>query len=181
MITTRSAPTLETDRLTLSGHTLADYAASAAMWADPIVVRHIGGQPASAQDVWTKLLRYVGHWQLLGFGYWVLRERASGRFAGEVGLADFKRGMVPSLDGTPEAGWVLASWAHGQGFATEAVNAALAWSDTELGAPRTACIIHAENLGSIRVAAKCGYREAVRTTYLGQPTILSYRDAKPPG
>lgn len=171
------APSFETDRLKFSGHTLADYDECAAMWADPLVVRHIGGQPASAQDVWTRLLRYVGHWQLLGFGYWVIRERASGRFVGEVGFADFKRGMVPSLDGTPESGWVLASWAHGHGFATEAVKAALAWGDKELGAPRTACIINAENIASIRVATKCGYSEAVRTTYNGHPTILSYRDA----
>jgi RimJ/RimL family protein N-acetyltransferase len=170
------APVLETERLSLRGHELGDFAECAAMWADPAVVRHVGGQPFSPQDVWTKLLRYVGHWQLLGYGYWVVRERASGRFVGEVGFADFKRALVPSLDGAPEAGWVLASWAHGRGLATEAVMGALAWGDAKFGTSRTACIIHAENLASIRVAAKCGYRESTRTTYMGQPTIVSFRD-----
>jgi len=170
------APTLETPRLSFTGHSLGDYEDCASMWADPLVVRHVGGQPVSPQEVWTKLLRYVGHWQLLGYGYWVVRERDSGRFVGEVGFADFKRALVPSLDGTPEAGWVLASWAHGRGFATEAVSAALVWGDERFARARTACIINVENLASIRVASKCGYREAVRTTYLGQPIILSYRD-----
>src|SRR6266852_5354978 len=108
---TTAVPAVDTERLTLRGHRLEDFGECAAMWADPEVTRHIGGRPFSAEEVWTKLLRYVGHWSLMGFGYWVIREKASGRFVGEVGFADFKRDIEPSLVSAPEIGWALASWA----------------------------------------------------------------------
>jgi RimJ/RimL family protein N-acetyltransferase len=163
----------------MRGHQVGDFEESLAMWSDPVVVRHIGGQVFSRQDVWGRVLRYVGHWPMMGYGYWVVRDKASGRFVGEVGFADFKRAIEPSIEGTPEAGWVLSPWAHGRGLATEAVTAILAWGDVHFGGARTVCIIDAENLASIRVAKKCGYRESVRTVYAGHPTIVSYRDVAP--
>lgn len=48
--------------------------------------------------------RYAGQWSLLGYGYWVVEDKRTGRFAGEVGFADFKRVIEPSLDGVPEIG-----------------------------------------------------------------------------
>jgi RimJ/RimL family protein N-acetyltransferase len=162
-------PTLETLRLRLRGHRASDHADAAAMWADPAVVRHIGGRPFTSQETWFKILRYVGHWELLGFGYWAVEDKASGRFVGDVGLADFKRELDPPLEGTPEMGWVLAPWAHGRGYATEAVAAALAWADTTLAARRTVCLIDPPNSASLRVAEKSGYRY-VRAARLGEVT-----------
>jgi RimJ/RimL family protein N-acetyltransferase len=169
-------PSLETERLIFAGHGLDDFADSAALWADPLVTRYIGGTPLGEEDAWTRLLRYAGHWSLLGFGYWVVREKSSGRFVGEVGFADYKRELVPSIKGMPELGWVLASWAHGRGFATEAVQAALAWGATHLSSPRTVCIIHPDNAASLRVAAKCGFVEVTRAAYKGRSTILFAHD-----
>jgi RimJ/RimL family protein N-acetyltransferase len=163
----RATPQVDTARLTLRGHALEDLDDCAAMWADPAVTKHIGGRPFSREETWRKLLGYVGHWAVMGYGYWVVRERSSGRFVGEVGFADFKRDITPSIEGTPEAGWVLAPWAHGKGLATEAVQAALAW----LRKP-TVCLIDPANIASLRVAAKCGYAEYARPDYHGQPTIL---------
>ena len=77
---TAQVPVLETERLKLRGHRLDDFIASAAMWADPNVTRHIGGKPLTEEESWTKFLRYVGHWALLGFGYWVVEEKATGSF-----------------------------------------------------------------------------------------------------
>ena len=174
-IPTTPIPPIDTERLTLRGHRLEDFSECTAMWADPEVTRHIGGRPFSAEEVWTRLLRYVGHWSLMGFGYWVIRERASGRFVGEVGFADYKRDIEPSLGGAPEIGWALASWARGKGFATEAVRAAVAWGAVHFGSARTACLISPGNLQSIRVAEKCGYKERERTTYKGQPIFIFER------
>lgn len=168
-------PNLETTRLSLRGHQVADFADCAAMWADPLVTRHIGGRPSTGEEVWARLLRYVGHWARLGFGYWVVREKASGRFVGEVGFADFHREIDPPLGNVPESGWALATWAQGQGFATEAVQAALAWGDMHFAEGRTVCMIDPDNVPSIRVAAKCGYREFQRTQYKGAPIILMQR------
>lgn len=77
-------PTIETERLTLRGHRLDDYAASSAMWGDSNVVRYISGNPSSLQQSWMGVLDYVGHWSLMGFGYWVVEETGSRRFVGEV-------------------------------------------------------------------------------------------------
>jgi RimJ/RimL family protein N-acetyltransferase len=99
---------------------------------------------------------------------------------GEVGLADFRRDVTPPLGDAPEAGWVLAPWAHGRGFATEAVGAVLAWSDAALAAAggpgrRTVCLIAPENAASVRVAEKCGYQEAARAAYRGAETLVFAR------
>jgi RimJ/RimL family protein N-acetyltransferase len=168
-------PILETERLRLRGHRLDDFASCAAMWADPVVTRHIGGRPFSEEESWTRLLRYVGHWALLSYGYWVVEERSTGAYIGEVGFADYKRNLEPSLGAAPEIGWVFVSSSHGQGYATEAVRAAIAWGDERFGESHTACIIHPENLSSMRVAEKCGYRKLQTTTYKGQPTIMFVR------
>jgi RimJ/RimL family protein N-acetyltransferase len=174
--TALKVPVLETTRLTMRGHRMEDFVHSAAMWADPAVTRYVGGKPLTEEEAWTRFLRYLGHWALCGFGYWVVEERETGRFAGEVGFADYKRDLQPSLKGTPEIGWVLASHAHGKGYATEAVQAAVAWGDAHLGAARTACIIAPENVASIRVAEKCGYREWQRATYKGNSTLMYVRE-----
>ena len=138
-------------------------------------MRHILGRPSTREETWSRLLRYAGLWSLLGFGYWLVEERATGDFVGEVGLADFRRDIEPSLDGALEAGWVLHPDAQGRGFATEAVRAALDWSDGHLGRRRVACMVAPENTPSLRVAEKCGFREFARTTYKGEPTILLER------
>jgi RimJ/RimL family protein N-acetyltransferase len=170
-----AVPVLETARLRMRGHRVTDFAASAAMWSDPIVTRHIGGRPFTAEEVWSKILRYAGLWTLLGYGYWVVEERSTGKFVGEVGFANFKREIEPSLGDAPEAGWVLASWAHGKGFGTESVAAALAWGDVYFKGARTACVIDPGNLASIGVARKAGYKGSERRTYKGSPVLVSVR------
>ena len=169
-------PVLETDRLRLRGHSLEDFPACAAMWADPAVSRQFGRNPFTEEESWTRLLRYVGHWALLGFGYWVVEEKASGKFAGDVGFADYKRDMESPVKGLPEIGWVLAPWAHGKGYATEAARAALRWGDEHFSPARTTCIISPDNLASIRVAEKCGFRDLQLTLYKGKPTIVFVRE-----
>lgn len=170
-----SAPVIETGRLILRGHTPDDFGECAAMWGDAQVTRHIGGRPSTAEETWSRILRYAGMWTLLGFGYWVVRERESGCFVGEVGFADFRREITPSLEGAPEVGWALSPPAHGRGYATEAVRAVLAWGDAHLATPRGVCMISPANAASIRVAEKCGFREFARTTYKGEDTILFER------
>ena len=51
---------------------------------------HIGGKPFTREESWARLLRYGGLWSLLGYGYWAVRDKESGRFAGELGFAGFR-------------------------------------------------------------------------------------------
>jgi RimJ/RimL family protein N-acetyltransferase len=121
-----------------------------------------------------------GHSVALEFGYWVVREKASERFVGELGFADFKRDTELSLGDGPEAGWVLVPWAHGRGFAIEALRAGLAWGEQQRGWRRTVCMIDPLNTAKIRVAEKAGYREVVRTAYKDGPTVVFERLAPMP-
>ena len=166
-------PTIETSRLILSGPTSTDHADCYAMWSDPEVVRHVGGVSFTTEDVWARILRYVGHWQLLGFGAWIVRDKA-GAFVGEVGFFDYRRVVTPVLD-VPEVGWALARTQQGKGYATEAVRAVLAWGDQHFGGRAMSAIIDPGNTPSLRVADKCGFREVGRTTYKDAPVILLRR------
>jgi RimJ/RimL family protein N-acetyltransferase len=169
------APALETERLLLRGHTHLDFDHCLSLWGDAEVTRFIGGRPASGEEVWARLLRYVGHWHELGYGFWTVSERASGRFVGELGFADFHRAINPPLTGMPEMGWALMPWTHGRGYATEAITAALAWGAGVFTRP-ACCIISPDNAPSIRVAEKTGFKALVHTSYHDSPTIIFRRD-----
>jgi RimJ/RimL family protein N-acetyltransferase len=173
----RPCPILTTPRLTLGPHLASDLDEGHALWSEPAVYRFIGGVPSSRYDAWTRLLRYAGLWPLLGYGYWRVRETATGRLVGEVGFADFGREITPSLEGAPEAGWVLAPWAHGQGFASEATRAMFAWADDVLRAPRTVCMIDPGNAPSLALAAKLGFHRFADASYRDHPAVLLERFA----
>jgi RimJ/RimL family protein N-acetyltransferase len=161
--------------LTLRGHRAADFPDCFAMWSDPEVTRYIGGRPSSRQQAWMRILTYIGHWSLLGFGYWAIEEKATGRFVGDIGFADFHRDTIASMSDAPEMGWGLAPAFYGRGYATEAARAAVAWADGHLESPRTVCMIDPENAASVRVAEKCGYHEFGRAILVDGPTIFLER------
>jgi RimJ/RimL family protein N-acetyltransferase len=175
--TEAGVPILETARTVLRPHRLDDFETYAAMWAEPAVTRFIGGKPRTREESWMRFLRHAGLWSLIGYGFWAIEDKKTGRFIGEAGFHDLKREIEPSIEGVPEAGWALASEAHGQGLASEVVGRIVAWSDEALGQARTVCIIDPENGASQKVAKKNGYREILRTTYHEKPTILLERQA----
>lgn len=166
---------IETERLLLRPHRLVDFEDSFALWSHPETVRFISGTPATEEESWHRLMRYGGFWQLLGYGIFAVFERATGHFVGEVGLADFRRGLGPTFDGTPEAAWVMASVAHGKGYAHEAAAAAHDWFAATHGAQRTVCIISPENEPSLRLAARLGYAEFSRAPYKGNSVVMLER------
>jgi len=171
-----AVPILETPRLRLRAHRLDDFANCAALWGDPRVTQFIGKR-LTLEESWHRLLRYVGHWALLGFGYWAIEEKSTGAFLGEGGFQENHREIVPSLKGMLETGWVFLPAAQGQGYATEAVHAMPAWKDANLPEKKVCCIIDEPNLASLRVAEKCGYCESARTTYDGASLIVFHRNS----
>lgn len=151
-----SAPRLETARLVLRHYQLSDFDELAALWQDPEMVRHIGnGEPQSREMSWGRLLRYVGHWQLLGYGYWACIEKSSGTMIGSIGIQQAQRTCLPALT-LPEAGWSLRPSAQGKGYAREGVSAILSWADKALS-QKLCCIIDQDNLPSIRLALAQGF------------------------
>lgn len=169
-------PVLQTPRLTLRAHTAEDLPACCILWADPDVTRFIGGRPSSPEEVWSRILRYAGHWQLLGYGYFLATDRETGAVVGEFGIADFHRDITPPFGDTPEAGWAMLPRYQGRGLAQEALSAVLAWADQAV--PRTVCMIDPDNAPSLKLAARLGYTEYARTTYKDHPSILLERTAR---
>jgi RimJ/RimL family protein N-acetyltransferase len=166
---------IQTPRLLLRPHGVADFEAWAVMFQDESLFRFIGAPRFSQEDAWNRLLRYAGHWSLLGFGLFAVFDRQTREFRGEVGFADFHRGLGPGFDDSPEAAWIMTAGAQGRGLAHEAVAAAHAWLDEAQGFPRTVCIIHPDNAPSIRLAQKLGYAAYAEGRYRDAPCILHER------
>lgn len=171
----REAPRIETERLILRPFVAEDLEPLAAMWANDDVVRFIGGQRSTREDTWRRCLAAFGQWVFVGFGYWVAALKSDGAVVGQLGFADFKRDMQPSVEGEPELGYVFAPKVHGLGMAFEACSAVLAWGDQNLGAPSYPAIIAPENAASIRLAEKLGFQRAPEATYRGEPIALFRR------
>jgi RimJ/RimL family protein N-acetyltransferase len=145
------------------------------MWADPVVVRHIRATPFNEEETWARMLRHVGHWALLGYGYWVVEDKLTGEYLGEAGFANFHRVTEPpEAVNMPEAGWAFRAEAHGRGYASETVAALVDWADSHFDTA-TSCMIERENLASIRVAEKNGYRAKQVITYRGEEVMLYER------
>ena len=121
-----------------------------------------------------RLLRNVGHWDALGFGFWAIEDRLTGELIGEAGLMEFERMLDPPPPPVPECGWLLASPTHGRGVATEAVKAALGWMERERGTGSAFCMISPDNAPSLRVAAKCGFGQANSARY-GERSVTILR------
>lgn len=173
-MTTLITDRLITERLSLRPVTVADMPDLVQLWADADFTRFIIGRGLSEEEVWLRCLRDIGHWQALSHGNWTIRETATGDYVGSVGVLDYRRDMSPAFD-APELGWGLAPRFQGKGLAFEAVQAALGWADAEMGAPRTVCMISPENLASIRLAERLGYRPYADTTYKDAQVTLFQR------
>ncbi len=149
-----TVPTLTTPRLLLRGWRLDDIGPYAAMLADPETARFITrrGQPYGERETWGEVAFFLGHWQLLGHGMFVIEDRATGAFLGRAGT------LAPN--GWPgfEAAWALAPAARGQGFATEAARAVIGWAIEHFAPERIISIIDPENTASQRVAERVGER-----------------------
>lgn len=167
------APTVETERLIMRAYTLADLPRFTELWSEEGFIGPMGAMAHDAEQGACRLLRYVGHWQLRGFGTWGIEEKASGRLIGEVGLFDYAREQPAEFAGGHEHGWAFDPDTHGQGYATEATRAALVWGAKNIEGFRPYCIIAESNTPSQRVAARIGYREKFRTIWRGAPTIFS--------
>jgi RimJ/RimL family protein N-acetyltransferase len=173
-----AVPVLETSRLRLRGFRADDFDTWFAISRNIDYHRYFTPEPMPAEEVWKLLLRSAGHWAVMGYGFWAVEEKASGRFVGGIGFLNLKRDLDPPLGDAPEMGWVLDPAIHGLGYASEGVTAALEWAKGHFGPERMVCIIHPENVPSLKVAARFGFHEYARSTYHGAPIVLLERPAQ---
>ena len=154
---------LETERLVLREPEPEDLDAFAPIFADPKVIRHLGGFVRTRDDVRESIEALIRHWELYRVGAFTLVRKADGRILGRVGFLVWDpavwvnglRGEVAEPYET-ELGWALGRehWRHG--YATEAALAAREWVFAERDLARLISLINLENKASIRVAEKLG-------------------------
>lgn len=174
----RTIPTINTSRLTLRAMRAEDFRRFAEIWATPEVVKHISGEPRTKAHSWDVFLRNAGHWQISGFGQWAVQPHGQTQMAGQAGFFFGSRGLGEDFDPFPEAGWVLAPEAQGQGLGMDAVQAAHDWFDRVI-AGRTVCIITPQNEASLRIAKALGYMP-LRETEMGGDTVRLMTRKGPP-
>jgi RimJ/RimL family protein N-acetyltransferase len=146
-------PTLRSERLILRPLREDDLDASAAMYADPEVMRYLGdGHVFTRQESWRYLAFLIGHWQLRGFGMWSVTLRHDDGMIGRAGF--FQPEDWPGF----EIGWTFARHAWGHGYATEAALCALRHGREVMRRDEVISVIHPENAASIRVAERIGER-----------------------
>jgi RimJ/RimL family protein N-acetyltransferase len=144
---------LKTARLLLRRWREADQVPFAVLNADPMVMEYLPGKLTRPESDGL-IARIEAGFEDHGYGLWALEVRATGEFVGFTGLA------VPSFDAhfTPavEVGWRLARSAWGNGYATEAGLASIAFGFRDAGLEEIVSLTSAANLRSRAVMTRIG-------------------------
>jgi RimJ/RimL family protein N-acetyltransferase len=167
-----SAPDrIDTDRLVLRRPRAGDAAAIYARYAsDPAVTRWVGWPRHTAVEQTEGFLGFAaGEWTRWPAGPYLIERRADGLLIGSTGFG-FESPWAAMT------GYVLATDAWGQGYATEALRGLVGLAPG-LGIRRLFAYCHAGHAASAHVLEKCGFaREGV----LARHTIFpNSGDAEP--
>jgi [ribosomal protein S5]-alanine N-acetyltransferase len=149
---------LATRSLLLEPLTSADYPWVVDLYGDAEVMRYIGNGPRTESETRQRLDWLFEQGRQLGFGYWVLRDRATGEPLGGAML------MVRSPGSKMELGFALARAGWGRGLATEAAQALLDHAFGGIGVPEVEAFTHQENAASGAVLRKVGMRDTGLST-----------------
>ena len=171
----REAPRIETERLVLRHWRKDDFRPYHAIMQQPEVHRHFGPTPIGAEECWRRLAASAGAWQFNGFGTWAVDRKSDGQLVGNVGLLTAWRDIEPQFGEEPEMGWIMAAETHGQGLASEAGRAVIAWAEAKLQPTPMWAIIAPANTPSIVLAERLGFVRICDSIYNGEPTLVLRR------
>ncbi len=131
----------------------ADHEPFAALNADPVVMEYFPDLLTRQQS--DGLIEAIeSGFDRRGFGLWAVEVRATGTFIGFTGLSEpsFGAHFTPAV----EVGWRLERAAWGEGYATEAARASLAFGFEEVGLDQIVSFTSAENMRSRAVMERVG-------------------------
>ena len=144
---------IESDRLVLRPAVDADRDAIAVLNAHPKVGEWLGGvRDRLESDAFVD--RVQAHELQHGFGFWVVERKAGRRLIGMTGIWWVPPEMA--MPDTVEIGWRFHPNAWGQGYATEAASAALAYGFGVLNLPEIIAFTARTNLASQAVMRRIG-------------------------
>ena len=153
-------PSLETERLVMRGWRASDLDCLAAIGADDLAARFLGGMMNRAES-WRRMAYFTGHFAIRGYGFLAIEEKATGECVGWCGC------YFPEDWPDRKIGWTLAPSARGKGYATEAALRARAHAYDDLGWPTAISLIALANSASIAVARRLGAKLESARIYRG--------------
>ena len=143
-------PVIETRRLVLRGPEPQDYPDFKATFTS-YRARYMGG-PLNAYEAWMLYAAEIGHWEIRGFGMWMLHLRDTGDTVGMAG------GWQPARWPEREIAWVIWPDRAGKGYALEATHAVRRHL-YRCGWTTAVSYIDPKNLDSIRLAERLGAKK----------------------
>ncbi len=163
-----SAPSLQTDRLLLRAYRIEDFEGFAEFYGSERSQYADG--PVSRARAWHWFAAGAGRWALLGYGAWAIERAEDGAYIGMISLNH------PIVDGQErELGWLLWDGFEGQGYGTEAAQAARAFAIETLNWGSFVSYISRDNLSSIRLAERLGAQLDPQATEMADRETLVYR------
>ena len=105
-------------------------------------------------EIATQLEHLAGQWEQHGFGWWAVRDPASGRFIGRGGL----RPLAPDAPAEAELGCALLPEYWNRGLATELARVSVAQGFVRLHLEQVVGFMLPSNSGARRVMEKTGLR-----------------------
>jgi ribosomal-protein-alanine N-acetyltransferase len=124
----------------------------AAVFSDPETMRYIGeGAIKSRGAVATQIDDERAYFDEHGFTMFTVIRKADSAVLGDCGLWTWKE------TGEIEIGWHLARKFWGQRFASEAAAAVLDFAN-QAGLDQLICMVQTENVASLRIAERLGFR-----------------------
>ena len=168
---------LETERLILRPiDPKRDFPGWARAMADPDTVRYLTIKPMDEAQAWRNMAMVMGHWQIRGYGFFSVEERATGEWVGRVGP------WYPKGWPQPEVGWTIAPDHLRKGYAKEAGQASIDYAFRELGWTSVVHMILEGNVASEATARALGSRLIERQQGLAGVTddaVLMYGQDAP--
>ena len=145
---------VETERLILRRFEMSDAERLFEIYSDPGTMKFMGRGPDTVEDERGAIERHKEiYYEAHGYGLWGAVLKSEDKLIGRCGI------VRQEIDGDTmeELSYLLDREYWGHGYATEAAKAVVNLAAGKYQLARLIALILPENIGSIRVAEKCGF------------------------
>ncbi len=162
-----SIEVFRTNRLVAERLRDEDFTELRRLYQDSKVMATLGGL-RSHDETRLMLRKNLDHWDRYGYGLWMFRDQADGRFIGRAGLRNVEVGGNDEV----EVAYALRAEEWGKGIATEMAEAVLNVAFGPLAMSEVVSFTLPTNRASRRVMEKVGFTFERDVVHADQPHVL---------